>query len=133
IGNDAVVGDNGTVVLGNQVDLSSGFRNPGEGRVDEFSVWNRELSPAEVSNSLAQLPNYCPSGATYQSLIAAQLPAHYFKLDGSLADSIVSSTGVGTNGLSGTYTTNVLGTANSAYSFTDTNDAIIITNDVING
>jgi hypothetical protein len=119
--------------LGNQLDISSGFRNPGAGRVDEFAVWNRELSGSEVSNQFAQLPNYFPSGATYQSLIAAQLPSHYFKLDGTLTDAIVPSTGVGTNGLTGAYTTNVFGVPNAAYSFNETNDAIIITNDIISG
>jgi hypothetical protein len=134
IGNTAVVGDNGAVTLGNnQFDLASGFRNPGEGRVDEFAVWTRELSTTEVTNQFAQLPNYFPSNVTYQSLISAQLPSHYFKLDGSLVDSIVPSTSVGTNGTTGAYTTNVLGTPNSAYSFSAGDDAIIITNDIVSG
>ncbi|MCU0789345.1 MAG: hypothetical protein MUC91_14420 [Verrucomicrobia bacterium] len=44
-----VIGDNGVFYLGNRDNLSGGFRNPGNGRVDEFAVWNRELSPAEIN------------------------------------------------------------------------------------
>ena len=45
----AVVGNNGVMFLGNRESLSGGFRNPGDGRVDEFAVWDRELSPAEIN------------------------------------------------------------------------------------
>jgi len=133
IANDAVVGDNGTVALGNQADLSSGYNNPGNGRVDEFAVWNRELSSTEISNQFAQLPDYFPANTPYQSLIAAQLPAHYLKLDGSLSDAMDSSTTVGTSGTGGLFTTNYAGAAGSAYGFNETNDAVIVTNDIVSG
>ncbi|HVM50191.1 MAG TPA: LamG-like jellyroll fold domain-containing protein [Candidatus Acidoferrum sp.] len=132
IGTYSVVGDNGTVVLGNTVNLASGYRDPGNGRVDEFAVWTRELSANEVAAQFAQLYNYLPANVTYQTLITAQNPAYYFKLDNSTADSITGLV-LSTNGTAGTFTTNVLGVANSAYQFSQTNDALLITNDIIPG
>ena len=132
IGDSAVVGDNGTLVLGNQIVMTSGYRNPGNGRIDEFAVWTRELSPAEVAAQFAQLPNYLPTNVTYQTLITDQAPAYYFKLDNSAADSVTGLT-LSTNGSTGKFTTNVLGIANSAYQFNETNDALVTTTDLISG
>jgi hypothetical protein len=53
IGNVAVVGDNGTVYIGNKDGTASGFRNPGDGVLDEFAVYNRELSAGEVGSQFA--------------------------------------------------------------------------------
>jgi hypothetical protein len=132
IGSGGVVGDDGTLVLGNQVDLASAFRNPGNGRVDEFAVWTRELSPAEVAAQFARLPNYLPANVPYPTLIANQAPAYYFKLDNSLADP-VSGLSLSTNASTGTFTTNVLGIADSAYQFNETNDALFTLADLFNG
>jgi hypothetical protein len=53
----AVIGDGGTVYLGNRDGLNSGFRNPGNGRIDEVAFWNRELTAAEITNQFnAVLP-----------------------------------------------------------------------------
>jgi hypothetical protein len=48
VGNDAVVGDNGTLYLGNRDSLTSGFRDPGIGVIDEFAIWHSELSAAQI-------------------------------------------------------------------------------------
>jgi hypothetical protein len=130
IGNAAVVGDNGTLILGNQYTQTTGYRDPGNGRIDEFAVWTRGLSAAEVGAQFAQLPNYLPANVTYQTLITDQAPAYYFKLHNSTADSITGLT-LSTNGTAGTFTTNVLGAANAAYQFNETNDALFTTTDLI--
>jgi hypothetical protein len=132
LANDAVVGDDGTLYIGNEFDITSGYNNPGNGRIDEFAVWTRELSAAEAGAQFSQLPNYLPAGVTYQTLVTAQAPAYYFKLDNSLADTGSGLT-LSTNGSTGIFTTNVLGVANSAYQFNETNDALLTINDIING
>jgi hypothetical protein len=48
LANAAVVGDNGPFYLGNRSTLDGGFRLPGQGRVDELAIWNRELSAGEI-------------------------------------------------------------------------------------
>lgn len=54
--NDAVIGNNGTVYLGNQTSGTAGFRDgSSHGRVDEFAVWHRELTPAEVTAQFTAL------------------------------------------------------------------------------
>jgi hypothetical protein len=133
IGNDAVVGDNGTVAIGNQPDLSSGYRNPGNGRIDEFAVWNRELSAAEVAAQFAQLPNYLPANASYANLVTTQVPAHFFTLDNSLADSVAGQPALQAGGATGAFVPDLFGNANSAYAFNETNDLLFATNDIVNG
>ena len=132
LSNDAVVGDNGTLYIGNASDIASGYSTPGNGRIDEFAVWTRELSAAEVASQFAQLPNYLPANVTYQSLVTEQAPAYYFKLDNSFTDPVSGLT-LSTNATTGIFTTNVLGVANSAYQFNETNDALVTTTDLING
>jgi hypothetical protein len=50
INNLAVIGDDGPFYIGNNSGLNSAFRNPGNGRVDELAIWDRELSATEISN-----------------------------------------------------------------------------------
>jgi len=133
IANEAVVGDNGTLYIGNQSSLGSSFRSPGRGRIDEFAVWTSELSATQISNQFSKLPAALPTGVSYQALLAAEKPKYYFKLDGSLVDAVGGLLTLSTNGTNGAFTSDVLGHANQAYSFTDNSDALFITNDLING
>jgi hypothetical protein len=131
--NDAVVGNDDPFVLGNQTNLNSGFRNPGKGRIDEFAVWNRELTGTEISDQFAKLPNPFPANVTYQQLIQAQGPKYYFKLDGSLVESVGNILTLSSNGAGGSFTSDFLGNPARAYSFSETNDALYVTNDLVNG
>jgi hypothetical protein len=49
IGNDSVVGDNGTNFIGNRDLLNAGYRSPGSGVIDDFAVWNEELTVDEIT------------------------------------------------------------------------------------
>ena len=130
---DAVVGDNGQIIVGNQTNLTSSFRNPGRGRIDEVAFWSGELSDEQITNQFTRLPDPVPVNSIYQQVVTAQNPAYYFKLDDSLVDSVSGTLELSTNGVTGAFTTNVLGEANAAYSFASTNDALFITNDIISG
>lgn len=43
--------------IGSHTNGNAGFRNPGSGRIDEFAIWNRILTPTEISNQFAKLPS----------------------------------------------------------------------------
>jgi hypothetical protein len=129
---DAVAGEGTGLIIGQRAGYAGAFRSPGSGRIDEFAIWARELSFAEVTNQFSKLPRI-PVGATYQQLVQAQIPKYYFKLDNSLTESLSNTLALSTNGTGGAFTTDLLGNANSAYSFSETNDALYITNDLING
>jgi hypothetical protein len=133
IDNEAVVGDNGTLFIGNQISLGGGFRSPGRGRIDEFAVWTNELSGVQISNQFSKLPAALPTGVPYQDVVAAERPNYYFKLDGEFGDSVGGVVVAGTNGVGGTFTTNVLGIQNAAYGFNGSDDALLITNDIVSG
>lgn len=96
IANDAVVGENGTVYIGNRATLANAFQfnqnsvssSGSDGRIDELAVWNRELTGAEITNQWNKLlhPNPKPR-ATYQSIIYGQSPKFYFTLDNNATNS----------------------------------------------
>jgi hypothetical protein len=66
---DAVAGyGQAPFVIGSHTNFNSGFRNPGNGRVDEFAVWNRELTAAEITNQFVALP-VLPSGVMVTNVI----------------------------------------------------------------
>jgi len=130
---DAVAGEGTGFYLGQRASFGGAFRNPGSGRIDEFAIWARELSYTEISNQFARLPQSPPPNATYQQVVQAQLPKYHFKLDNSFLESIGNTLALSTNGLAGAFTSDALGNANSAYSFSATNDALYITNDLVNG
>jgi hypothetical protein len=134
LGSDAVIGDNGPVIIGNQTNLTSGFRESTgkRGRIDEVAIWNRELNGTEITNQFTALPQLLLVNNTYEQTISAQLPAHYFKFNGSIQDSVVTSLTLNTNGTTGSFVTNVLGMTGSAYSFNETNDALF-TSDILSG
>jgi hypothetical protein len=131
---NAVAGDGSHLVLGNVLpQYNVGFRGAGNGRVDEFVTWNRQLTSTEISNQFAALPQLPPPGANYQQVVASQAPKYYFKLDNSLVESVGGVLQLSPNGSGGTFTSDVLGDIDRAYSFSATNDALYITNDLING
>jgi len=130
---DAVAGEGTGLYIGQRASFGGAFRNPGSGRIDEFAIWARELSSTEISNQFAALPQPAPPGATYQQVIESQIPKYYFKLDNSFTESVGGVLEFTTNGVGGAFTGDFLGNANFAYSFLETNDALYITNDLING
>lgn len=130
---DAVAGEGTGLIVGQRAGYTGAFRRPGSGRIDEFAIWARELSSTEIGDQFAKLPQLPPEGATYQEVVDSQIPKYYFKLDNSLVESVGGTLMLSTNGTGGAFTTNILGDANSAYSFSATNDALTITNDLFNG
>lgn len=69
LANSAVVGDNGSFYLGNRGTLDGGFRLPGQGRVDELAIWNRELSAEEIQSQfdLLSAPRLHPLWLAYMT------------------------------------------------------------------
>src|SRR5204862_229508 len=47
---EAVAGAGAGIVIGNNETLGSAFRSPGNGQIDEFAIWNRELSSTEIND-----------------------------------------------------------------------------------
>jgi hypothetical protein len=130
---DAVAGDANHLVIGNWTNYSQPFRSPGNGRVDEFATWDRQLSFTEISNQFTTLPQLPPPGGTYQQVVTSQMPKYYFKLDSSLIESVGGVLQLSTNGTDGAFTSDVLENIERAYFFAATNDALYITNDLIAG
>ncbi|MDB6019814.1 MAG: hypothetical protein JWR19_4303 [Pedosphaera sp.] len=96
---NVVAGDALNFFVGANTNGKSSFRNPGDGRVDEFATWNRQLSAAEIQAQFGQLPNVpVPSRISYQTVVSGQSPAHYFKLDGNSVDSVSGTLTLSTNG-----------------------------------
>jgi hypothetical protein len=130
---DSVAGGGNGLYIGQRASFGGAFRNPGAGRVDEFAIWGRELTVTEISNQFAALPQPLAPGLTYQEVVEAHNPMYYFKLDNSFVESVGNSLVLSTNGTNGAFTSDFLGNASSAYTFSETNDALYITNDLING
>ena len=129
---DSVAGS-GVLYLGNSVSTSAGLAVPGSGYLDEFATWTRRLSDAEVEAQFAKLPQPPAPGATYEQVVSSQFPQYYFKLNDSLVESVGNTLHLSPNGSGGAFTNDLLGNPDWAYSFSDTNDALFITNDLING
>jgi hypothetical protein len=55
--NASVVGNNGPLVLGNKIEFgvitNNAFRGPGNGAIDEFTIWHDELAPSEIAAQFA--------------------------------------------------------------------------------
>ncbi len=130
---DAVAGEATGLIIGQRAGYAGAFRGPGPGRIDEFAIWARELTGTEVSNQFSNLPQLPPAGASYQQVVQSQFPKYLFKLDNSLIESIGNSLTLSATGAGGAFTADAFGNANSAYSFSQTNDSLSITNDLING
>jgi hypothetical protein len=129
---ESVAGDGSGIYIGQRADIKGAFRSPGKGRIDEFAIWGRELSATEISNQFTRLPQL-PSGATYQQVVQSQVPKYYFKLDNSLTEAMGGTLMLSTNGNGGGFASDLLGISDWAFSFSKTNDALYITNDLFNG
>ena len=134
---EAVAGAGVSLFVGNNELGASGFRSPGTGQIDEFAIWNRELSVAEINAQFAQLP---PAGtpapvASYQAVITNQAPDYYYKLDDSLQNAAAEggAPSLSVNGTAGGFTYDFFGgPTNSAY-FSATADALLVNANLLNG
>ena len=94
---NAVAGDANTFYVGSHAGNTT-LTKPGQGRVDEFATWSRQLSTAEIQAQLAALPNPpLPPVSSYQTVISNQAPAHYFQLAGNTLDSMNASVALAVN------------------------------------
>jgi hypothetical protein len=95
---NAVAGDGADFVIGSQNTRNSALCKPGEGRVDEFATWSRQLSTNEIQAQFTNLPNpVIPNVSGYQTVISNQVPTHYFHLAGNTVDSMNPSLVLATN------------------------------------
>ena len=130
---DAVAGEGTGLFVGNRAAFNGAYRSPGVGRIDEFAIWARELSSTEVSNQFTKLPRRLPREPPTNRWSNPQIPKYYFKLDDSLAESVGNTLMLSTNGTNGAFTLDFLSNPDWAYSFSASDDALYITNDLING
>jgi hypothetical protein len=87
---NAIAGDGTDFFIGEQTTGKSGLEKPGDGRVDEFAIWNNvQLTAAQIGSQFTNLPNPAiPAVSAYQTVISNQTPTHYFQLAGNAVDSI---------------------------------------------
>jgi hypothetical protein len=132
---ESVAGDASGLYLGNRETLDAAFRNPGVGQLDEFAIWDHELSATEVTAQFAALPKRTPPPASaYQYVVAGQSPDYYFQLDGSLSNAVAAGPVLDIAGPSAGFTFDYFGdylTTNAA-AFTAANDALIVSNNLLN-
>jgi hypothetical protein len=131
---NAVAGDATSFFIGGNSNFTSNLRNPGNGQVDEFATWTRQLSAAEVQAQYASLPNFAiPARSNYQAVISGQSPAHYFKLDGNASDSVDGTLAFATNGTAVGYSFDYFNTPLSAAYFSVGADALVANTNLLNG
>lgn len=135
MGNDAVVGDDGTVHIGNNGG-SAAFRDgtapASVGRIDELAIWDRELTEAEVQEQFSKLPHPNPNPrATYQTVVSGQSPNYYFKLDNDLTDSVGGSVTLDATG--GDFVRDYFGNADGSRSFAAAADRLQVNANLVNG
>jgi hypothetical protein len=130
----AVAGEGISLVLGNRDTFSTGFYNPGAGQLDEFAIWNRELSVEEINAQFANLPNRIPPPLTgYQTIVTNQSPNYYFKLDNTLDNAMGGTPVLTVNGTTGGFTNDYFGnTANARY-FINGADAVYVNSNLLDG
>jgi len=130
---EAVAGNDVGLYVGNRGDFNTAFRNPGNGQIDEFAIWNRELSAAEIQAQFARLPNRTPPPrSVYQSAITGQNPMHYFRLDGSLENAGGAPT-LNVNGTGSGFTYDYFGSPTNARFFNLSSDALVVNSNLLNG
>ena len=133
---EAVAGDGVSLVIGNRQSLSGAFRSPGNGQIDEFAVWNRELSAAEIQAQFGGLPlRVAPGAAAYQNLVTSQGPMYYFKLDSSRSNAMAATPVLSPSGPTPGFSYDYFGnlTTTNAASFTAVNDALVVSNNLVSG
>ena len=132
---ESVAGAASGLYLGNRDTLDAAFRNPGIGQLDEFAIWDHELSATEINAQFAALPKRTPPPASaYQTVVASQSPDHYFHLDGSLSNAVAAGPVLDIAGPSTGFTYDYFGdfvTTNAA-AFTAASDALIVSNNLLN-
>src|SRR6185503_755654 len=133
---DSVAGTATGLYLGNKETFDAGYRDPGSGQLDEFAIWNRELSPSEISAQFAALPSrLAPPAAEYQSLITLPAPNYYFQLDGSRSNAMSTTPVLNSVGPTAGFTYDYFGnfeTTNAA-AYTTANDGLVLNNNLLNG
>jgi hypothetical protein len=132
----SVAGTATGLYIGNKETLDAAFRDPGSGQLDEFALWHRELSPAEVNAQFAALPHGVPPPASaYQRLVTSQSPSHYFKLDGSLRNEVASAPSLSSVGTSPGFGYDYFGNfeTTNASTYTAANDGLVVNNNLLNG
>jgi hypothetical protein len=140
---NALAGGGSALYIGSDSNNKSTFDKPGDGRVDDFATWARQLSAAEVEAQFAALPNVAlPAVSAYQTVISNQAPAHYFKLAGNTVDSMNAALVLSTNFTPPGLTSNTpsvgpcydyFGDKNGAYYFAFGNDSIYANANLLNG
>lgn len=87
---NSVAGDGTSFYICNlPTSVNSTIRNPGNGQINQFAVWNRQLSTNEILKQFTNLPNVAlPPRSQYEIVVNNQSPAYYFTLDGTPVDSI---------------------------------------------
>ena len=131
---DAVAGEGGQLILGNRDTLNVGFSTPGDGQLDEFAIWNRELSPSEISAQYAKLPpNTPPTATAYQNVVSNQTPVFYFKLDNTLSNAMGGAPVLAVNGATGGFANDYFGNPLGARYFVNGSDAVYVNTNLLNG
>ena len=133
---ESVAGSGSGLYIGNKETLDAAFRDPGSGQLDEFAIWNRELTAAEVNAQFAALPSEVPPPASaYQGIVASQSPDYYFHLDGSLSNAVAADPVLTSVGPTAGFTYDLFGdfqTTNAA-AFTAASDGLVASNNLVNG
>jgi len=80
---DAVAGEENGLFVGNRSTTSGSISRPGNGRIDEFAIWARELSATEITNQFTKLPVAQSGGVVVTNVI----------VDDSFADGDRTATG----------------------------------------
>ena len=131
---DCVAGDGTDFYIGNNPALSAGFRNPGSGTVDEFAIWNRQLSGSEVQAQFATLPSIAPPPrSAYENAITGQTPSYLFNFDGSYLDSVGGSLAVAPVGPTVGFTYDYFDSPTGAVNFVTGGDAVTNNSNLLNG
>ncbi len=122
---DCVAGDGTDFYIGNNPALNAGFRNPGNGQVDEFATWNRQLGSSEIQAQFVTLPNRMPPPASsYEGIINNQSPAYFFKLNATYVDSVSGTVTMGTNSFGNTFSYDWFGNPIGSCVFSNGPDAL---------
>ena len=94
-----------------------------DGLTDAYEQLVRKTSPTNAN---------CPR-VLYETVISNQSPSGWFKLNDSSFTNLAASGGLGLTNQGGGWSPDVFAYGNSAYSFTNNTDRLVVTNDAIGG